>query len=56
MMTSTRLVRLKETLFLMVSENKISNEDATRILNAAGLTQTGSNTWVDNNKVQYTFN
>ena len=55
MITSKELIDLKKTLLWMVSENKITNEEALDLLAKAGIIQIDEHTWQDAEGVQYFF-
>jgi len=55
-MKTTELIEFRKTLLWMVSENKITNEEALDLLAKAGLTQIDEHTWQDGEGMQYFFN
>jgi len=55
MITSKELIELRKTLLWMVSEKKITNEEALDLLAKAGLIQIDEHTWQDIEGMQYFF-
>ena len=55
MLTSTELIELRKTLLWMVSENKITNNEALDLLAKAGFTQVDEHVWQDQDGMQYSF-
>ena len=55
MPTPKELIELRKTLLWMVSENKITNNEALDLLAKAGLTQIDEHTWQDSEGMQYSF-
>jgi len=55
MITTNELIELRRILLWMVSENKITNDEALDLLAKAGLTQVDERTWQDAEGMQYFF-
>ena len=54
-MKTTELIEFRKTLLWMVSENKITNEEALDLLAKAGFTQVDEHVWQDQDGMQYSF-
>ena len=55
MITTNELIELRRILLWMVSEKKITNDEALDLLAKAGLTQVDEHTWQDTEGMQYFF-